>query len=258
MESIANLKPIAGAKVDLPQKPYKKKKIKMLRPSQIIKKERQYIDLDGPLGESIGRIERGTKIFITGRSYSGKSSIIIRLCRAMSQHMRVDYNNHEEKGGDAATVKEKMRLAGIDESHDDSIRFYKAPITSDVEETFSEILLKRNSAGFAVLDSVQHAGMGKREYIEFTNMFCNPRRGKIIAFISHWQKNDLTKHLLHDCDVKLEAMHYVVYVESRLEGATNKPIVIWEEGAKKAWGKNYKAVINGDYWPGRKNNKRKK
>ncbi len=243
-----------GKQPDLekPEKPHKKKRTKVLRPSQIIKKERQYIELNDEIGASIGRIERGTKIFITGKSYSGKSSFITRLCQAMARHVNVDYNNHEEKGGDAATVKVKMKHAGIDETFDSRIRYYMAPLHSDTEETFDEILSKRGSAGFAILDSMQHAGMDKTEYIRFTNKFCNPRKGKIIAFISHWQKNDLFKHVLHDCDVKLEVMHYVVYVESRLEGATNKPIVIWPEGAKKAWGKNFKAVTEGKYWPGRK------
>jgi hypothetical protein len=229
-----------------------KKKNKVLRPSQIIKKERQYIVLDGQLGKSIGMLERGTKIYITGKSFSGKSSAIIMLCAAISKHMKVDYNNHEEKGGDAATVKKKMHHAGIDETFDDSIRFYQAPLISDTHETFAEILNKKSSAGFAVLDSVQHAGMGKADYIAFTNKFCNPKKGKIVAFINHWIKNDLTKHILHDCDVKLESMNYVINVESRLEGATNQPIIIWEEGAKKAWGKNYNKVIKGQYWPGKK------
>jgi len=239
-------------KKDLPEKPHKKKKVKVLRPSQIIKKERQYIDLKGAIGESIGRLELGSKIFITGRSFSGKSSFIAQLCAQVAEHVRVDYNTHEEKGGDASTMKEKMRYAGIDEKHDERIRFYKAPIVSEEEQTFADMLNKGRSATFAVLDSLQHAGMNKAEYIAFTNRFCNPRRGKIVAFVSHWQKNDFVLHVKHDCDVKLEAMHYVVYVESRMEGATNKPIVIWEEGAKKAWGKNYQKVIKGQYWPGKK------
>lgn len=235
-----------------PEKAPKKKRIKVLRPSQIINKEREYIELGGVLGDSIGRVEKGTKIFITGRSYSGKSSFITMLCAAMAKYTKVDYNNHEEKGGDAATVKQKLKQASIDESFDHEIRFYQAPIHSDTHETFTEVLNKKGSAGFAVLDSIQHAGMGKADYIAFTNRFCNPRKGKIVAFISHWQQNDFVKHVRHDCDVKLEAMHYVVYVESRLEGASNKPIVVWEEGAKKAWGKNYNKVIKGQYWPGKR------
>lgn len=231
-----------------------KKRTKIMRPTQIINKKREYVELTGAIGESIGKLELGTKIFITGRSYSGKSTFIIALCKAIAeQGMRVDYNSHEEKGGDSSTIIEKMRHAGIiDEKFDAMLRFYKAPLESDTEETFGEILKRKASAGFAVLDSIQHAGMNKQKYIEFTEYFCNPKRKKIVAFISHWQKNDFVGHVRHDCDIKLEAMHYVVYVESRMAGANNRPIVLWEEGAKRGWGKRYKMVVEGKYWPGKK------
>ncbi|MGQ0738265.1 MAG: hypothetical protein ACT4OJ_04325 [Bacteroidota bacterium] len=249
IETGTNEKP---AGVVLPERPYKKKRVKVLRPSQIINKKRQFIDIGGEIGASIGKVEKGTKIFITGPSYSGKSSFVAKLCRAFADHLMVDYNNHEEKGGDAGTVKNKMAHAGIDESFDKRIRFYKAPLESAVEETWDEILGKKKSAGFAVLDSVQHSEMRRDMYLHLTDKYCNPRRGKILAFICHWVKNDFMKFIKHDCDVKIEVMNYVVYVESRLEGATNKPIVIWEEGAKKAWKRNYHSVIKGNYWPGKK------
>lgn len=248
----ALIKPLPTGQVDLPEKPHKKRKVKTLRPSQIINKVRSVIELDGEIGQSIGKVEKGTKIFITGKSFSGKSSFIARLCKLFSMHMKVDYNNHEEKGGDAGTVKTKMELAGIDKSFDSLIRFYKAPIESEAEETWDEILAKKKSAGFAVLDSVQHAELNRHQYLHLTDKYCNPRKGKILAFICHWVKNDYMKFIKHDCDVKIEVDRFVVYVESRLEGATNKPIVIWEEGARKAWGKNYRKVITGQYWPGKK------
>jgi hypothetical protein len=237
----------------LPVMPKKalKKRTKMLKPSQIITKTREWIDLGGELGNSIGLVELGTKIFITGKSYSGKSSLLVKLCAAVAPHMKVDYNSLEEKGGDASTMIQKLIHAGVDHKFDDKIRFYKAPLVSEHEETFADILNKKNSAGFAVLDSIQHAGMNKRLYIDFSDRFCNAKRKKIIAFVSHWRKNDFVDHVRHDCDVKLEAMNYVVYVESRLPNATNKPIVIYEEGAKRTWGKNYKKVIEGKYWPGK-------
>ena len=236
--------------VDSPEKPAKKKKVKVLRPSQIINKKRQYIALGGEIGASLGQVEKGTKIFITGPSYSGKSSFIAKLCKAFADHMLVDYNNHEEKGGDAGTVKNKLSQAEIDSSFDSRIRFYKAPIVSDHEESWDDILSKKRSAGFTVLDSVQHAEMDKKQYLYYTEKYCNPRRGKTMAFIGHWVKNDFMKFIKHDCDVKIEVMKFVVRVESRLEGATNKPIVLWEPRARKLWGKNYQKVIKGEYWPG--------
>ena len=127
----------------------KKKRVKMLKPSQIINKSREYIILDGRIGESLGNIELGTKIFITGRSFSGKSSFITQLCKEFAKKgIKIDYNNHEEKGGDASTVKKKIELAGIDKDFDNKIRFYKAPLLCDEEQTFDEILSRKGSAGF--------------------------------------------------------------------------------------------------------------
>lgn len=244
--------PLINGEVVSTEKPRKKRRTKILKPSQIINKKRQYIDIGGAIGESIGRIEKGTKIYISGKSYSGKSSFMAKLCKQFADHMLVDYNSHEEKGGDAGTMKTKMEHADINETYDSRIRFYKAPIISDTEETWEEILSKKRSAGFSVIDSVQHAEMDKHQYLRITEKFCNPRRGKVLAFICHWVMNDYMKFIKHDCDVKLEVMNFVVNVESRLEGATNKPIVLSEEKAKKAWRKNYTAVIKGNYWPGKR------
>jgi hypothetical protein len=228
-----------------------KKKVRKLKPSQIIGKKREFIELDGHIGESIGKVEPGTKIFITGRSYSGKSSFVFLLTKLFSKTLKCDYNNHEEKGGDASTVEEKMLISQIDKNDDANINFYKALLHSDDEETFEDILKKKKSAKMFVLDSMQHAKMKIADYIRITDKFCNRQKGKIGVFISHWKKDDLYLHVLHDCDVKLEAMHYVVYVESRLPGATNKPIVLWEKKAREKWGKNYNKVVAGKYWPGK-------
>lgn len=232
------------------EKQHKKKRIRVLRPKNIIGKERKFIPVEGEIWDSIGKLERGTKIILKGPSFSGKSSVLIMLIKPLLEHMRVDYNNHEENGGDSGTVEKKLGHGGIDAS-DDNLRFYKAPIESDEYETYGEILRKKGSAGFAILDSIQHACLDKKGYVQFVNEFAD-RRGKILAFISHGVSNDYIKHVWHDCDVKLEVIGYVCYVESRLIDAQNKPIIIWEDGAKKHWKKRYQDVIKGRYWPGKK------
>lgn len=230
--------------------PIKKKKVVKRKPRQIINKPRHYIEIDDDLWKSIGRVETGTKIGLRGPSYSGKSSVLIKLIKPLLPLMKVDYNNHEEKGGDAGTVKRKLLQTGITED-ETNLTFYKAFLESDEFETFSDILRKKGSAGFAILDSMQHAGMTKRFYDKFVYEFSD-RRKKILAFISHNKMDDLVLHVWHDIDVKLHVIGYVCSVESRLEDATNKPIIIWEEKARKYWGQKYRQVINGTYWPGRK------
>jgi hypothetical protein len=237
------------AQVVIAEKLPKKKKIKVLRPSQIISKERNIYPFEGIYQESFGRPERHAKWFITGPSFAGKSSLIFNLCNYLTHFGIVDYNNHEEAGGDSETVANKIIQSGMQDK-DGKVRLYKAPIESDDYETFGERLMKKKSADFAVLDSIQHAELIKKQYLQLTDSLCHPRKGKSLIFISHWVKNDFTKFVKHDCDIKIEVMGFVAYVESRYGGC--KPFLIWEEGAKKYWRKKYKDVTEGKYWPGKK------
>jgi len=237
-------------KVDSQQNPHKKKKIKVLQPSQIISKQRDIYQFTGKFLESFGLPERHAKWFITGPSYAGKSSLIFELCNYLTAFGIIDYNNHEEAGGDSQTVATKIIQTGMGDK-DGRVRLYKAPIVSSNEyETFFERLKKRNSADFGVTDSIQHAELNKKEYLQLTNTFSNPKKGKSLLFISHWAKNDFTNFVKHDCDIKVEVRNFVAYVESRYGGG--KPFVIWESEAKKKWGKKYKDVVAGKYWPGQK------
>jgi hypothetical protein len=236
------------SEVNPPKTPHKKKRTRVLRPSQIVQKKREIYPFEGRFLDSFGTPEHHSKWFVTGPSFSGKSSFIFELCNYLSQHGTIDYNNHEESGGDALTAKNKVLQSGIEEHA--NIRFYKAPLISDEYETFEERLRKRASADFAILDSMQHAEMNKKMYLHYTDMFCNPRRAKSMLFISHWIKNDLTKFVKHDCDIKVEVIGFIAWVESRYGGG--KPFLIWEKGARDHWGKKYHRVINGKYWPGKK------
>ena len=235
-------------KVDNAEKKPKLKKIKQLYPKQVINKVRKIYEFDGQFLASFGKPEYHSKWFITGPPYSGKSSFVFMLCNYLIQFGKVDYNNHEEAGGDADTVAEKLKDLNLNESKE--LRFFKAQIESDEYETFSDRLAKRNSAPIAVLDSLQHAQMDKRQFIEFTDRFSNSKKAKMLIFISHWIKNDFVKFVKHDFDIKIEIISFVAHVLSRCREAKNIPFIIWEEGAKKYWGKNYKKVIDGKYWPG--------
>lgn len=235
--------------VEIAKKHPKKKKIKVLRPSQIVAKERDLYPFEGAFLESFGRPERHAKWFITGPSFAGKSSLIFTLCNYFTQFGVVDYNNHEEAGGDSETVSHKILQSGMQDK-DGKVRLYKAPIECEDYETFGERLKKKKSADFAVLDSIQHAELSKKQYLHLTNTLCQPKKGKSLIFISHWVKNDFTRFVKHDCDIKIEVIGFVAFVESRYGGS--KPFLIWEEGAKKHWRKKYKEVLEGKYWPGKK------
>lgn len=235
--------------VVIAEKAPKKKKIKVLSPSKIINKVRSIYEFEGKFFESFGKPEKHAKWFITGPSYAGKSSFVFDLCNHLTQFGIIDYNNHEEAGGDSETVGKKLLQSGLNDK-DGKIRLFKAPIESLEYETLTERLIKRKSAEFAVIDSIQHAEMNKKQYLHITDVFSNCKKGKSLIFISHWIKNDFTKFVKHDCDIKIEVIGFVARVESRYGG--NKPYLIWEQGAKNYWGKKYRKVVEGNYWPGMK------
>ena len=218
-------------------------KIRAYSPSQIVNKKRVIYPFTGKFKDSFGIPEKIAKWFITGPSYSGKSSFLFQLCNYLCQFGPVDYNSYEE--GDSETVAEKIREHGLVDKDGKFRLLHKAPI-----HLFEQRLLKRNAALFAVVDSIQHGRIDKNTYIDFVDTFGNQRKGKSLLFVSHWVKTDLTKHVKHDCDIKIEVIGFVAHCESRYGG--NKPYIIWEDGAKAYWGKKYKLIAEGKYWPGQK------
>lgn len=221
----------------------KKKRIVALKPSQVINKKRIVYDFQGKFKESFGTPEWVAKWFVTGPSFSGKSTFLFELAAYMCQFGKLDYVSYEE--GNTQTVADKITQHGLD-GRESEFRLLPSVSIDD----FKGRLMGKRSAVFAVIDSVQHGQMGKKQYLDFTKSVCNPRRGKSIVFVNHFVKNDLTLFIKHDADIKIEVIGFVARVQSRYGG--NKPFIIWEQGAKDYWKKKYKSVIEGKYWPGQK------
>ena len=76
------------------EKARKKKRIKVLQPSQIINKKRKIYPFEGKFLESFGKPERHAKWFFTGPSFAGKSSLLFEVCNYLTSYGTVDYNNH--------------------------------------------------------------------------------------------------------------------------------------------------------------------
>ncbi|MFT3750938.1 MAG: hypothetical protein QM768_21675 [Agriterribacter sp.] len=209
---------------------------------QVFNKQRVIYQFEDRWKESFGTPERLARWFITGPPFSGKSSLCFQLCKYLTQFGVVGYNNYEE--GDSQTVADKLAAYGLLDA--DNFKL----IPGEPVEDFKKRMLRRQAPAFGVIDSVQHAAMDKKTYVDFVNALSNNRRGKGLVFINHWVKNELTKYIKHDCGIKIEVIGYVAYVQSRYGGCN--PFVIWEEGAKRYWGKKYNSVIAGRYWPGQK------
>ena len=60
----------------------------------------------------------------------------------------------------------------------------------------------------------------------------------------------------YDAGIKTRIEGYIAFPISRYGG--NKPYVIWEEGARKYWGRNYKRILQGIEPTDEKKSKNKK
>lgn len=226
------------------QTPIRKRvKVRALSAKQVVNKKRIIYPFEGKWKDSFGQPERFAKWFITGPPGSGKSSFVYELCSYLIGFGNIDYNTHEE--GDSQTTSDKIVRYGLTEAPGFKI-LDKVP-TPD----WKERLMRRQSAAFGVMDSLQHGNMNKTDYRLFVKDLCNARKGKSMLFISHFQKDGYTLFVKHDCDIKIEVRGYIAKPDISRYGG-NKPFIIWEKEAKIYWGKKYNSVINGHYWPGQK------
>lgn len=215
-------------------------KVRVYSPLQLIEKKRVIYQFEGKFLESFGKPERHAKWFITGPSGSGKSSFVFDLCANMLNYTTIDYNSHEE--GDSQTVVDKLLRHNIPATGGFKL-LDRVPCNLWLER-----LLKRKSSGAGVLDSLQHGQMSIRQYCEFVAKLCNPKKGKMLFFISHHVTNDFVKFVRHDCDIKVDVRGFIAFPNPSRYGG-GKPYVIWEEGAKRYWKKKYNPIINGSFMP---------
>ena len=105
-------------------------------------------------------------------------------------------------------------------------------------------LNRKKSPRFVVIDSVQYWDVDYEKYKALKAAF--PR--KTFIFISH-SKGKLpdgktADKIRYDAGVKVRVEGFAAFVTSRYGG--NRPYVIWEDGAKRYWGKDYKKLLSGN------------
>lgn len=211
---------------------------------QVINKKRITYPFEKEFLESFGCPERNAIWMIWGQSGNGKTRFLLQLCKYLAQFGKVDYNSLEE--GDS----ESFAKALIDtDMHEVEGKFRLLDMMPTDE--FVDRLSKKKSADFAVLDSVQYAGI---DYQYYKQQMKEKLRKKSLLFISHaagmMPDGRTADKIRYDAGIKVHVIGYVAKVRSRYGG--NKPFIIWEEGAKKYWGRNFAKVRDGKYWPGEK------
>jgi hypothetical protein len=212
---------------------------KVLGLKQLLSKKYTFLpNLPENIRNSFGDLVANFIMIVWGNSGNGKSNLLMQILKALMPHGKVLYLALEE-GFEATTQLTALRQLDQDE-HTGKIEF------ADHEMTYDELLKKlkkKKSPRFIVIDSVQYWNINYDDYKALKEKFKN----KTFIFISHAQGKDplgaTARSIRYDSGIKVHVQGYVAFVISRYGG--NVPFVIWEEGAKKYWGKNYRKIISG-------------
>jgi hypothetical protein len=205
---------------------------------QFLQRTYNYLpDLPENIIHSFGRLTTNFMMTVWGKSGNGKSSLIMTFIKALMPHGKVLYVALEE--GFEASMQLNI-IRNLDEAeHAGKIEF------TDHEMTYDELikkLKKKKSPRFIVIDSVQYWDLTLDKYKKLKELF---GKKKTFIFISHAKGKEpdgtMADKIRYDSAIKARVEGFVVFVTSRLGG--NNPFVIWEEGAKRYWGKNYKKAI---------------
>lgn len=177
---------------------------------------------------------------VYGKSGQGKSNYVGQVCKELlqalaGQNARLLYVALEE--GHGRTIRDTMLRQELSE-FSGRVMIAEGGTLKDLTDK----LKKQKSPKIVVIDSLQYLGINYEEYKELKEMF----KAKIFIFISHSSGNlprgTTAQEIVYDANIKVRVHGYKALITSRYGGKEN--YIIWEEGAKKAWGvgkKGYKA-----------------
>lgn len=217
-------------------------KAKVLSLKQLKSKKFNYLeDLPENIVEVFGQLTNNFTMTVYGDSSNGKSNLIIQLLKILMPYGEALYISYEE--GHEASMAIMADRQFQEAEHSGRIRFADGQM--DIEELRKRLRRKR-SEQFIVIDSIQYWRIRWEDFVQLKLEFANK---KSFIFISHARgrkpKGNLAEAILYDSTIKVRVEGFVADVRSRLKLDGNPvPYVIWEDGAKRVWGKNWKDPFN--------------
>jgi hypothetical protein len=210
---------------------------KVLGLKQLLQKKYKLIDgLTTQFAECFGALEEVFIMMIWGQSASGKSSFTWQFVKELCRHGIVLYVCLEEGHSFTTQLKAKQFLT---EEEIGKVRF------ADHEMNYDKLLQhlsKKKQAKFIVVDSVQYLNIHYEDYKALKEKF--PRKSFI--FISHAKgknpEGSTAGKIRYDAGLKIRVEGKLAFIESRYGGTKN--YVIWEQGAKAYWKKQYQKIIS--------------
>ena len=192
-------------------------------------KKRNLLPLKGKWRDAFGTPELRGSWFIWGESASGKTTLILEICKMLTPFSRVLYNSLEE--GDSESFKLSLQKVKMEEVGTQFLFLDKEPIATLM------IRLRRHKAPkVVVIDSIQYAQMSVKQYHDMLKEFPDT----LFIINSHAEgkqpEGKVAKKIRYDAMIKIYVVGYVAFCKSRYLKEKSVPIVIWPEEAEKYHG----------------------
>lgn len=194
--------------------------------------------------DAIGNIEDTFTMIIYGDSGNGKTNMTVDLLIELKDVGPMLYISYEE--GHGKTIQDLVIRHNLVERLP-NLKFSRG----ESAESLIKILKKKKSAKVIVIDSWQFSNLTIDDYNAIKKEFVfgkTPGKRKIIIIISHvnGRKPDgkAAIDIKRDANVKIHVEGFIGSVISRF--GSKKNYLIWEHGAKQAWGKDFsKKLLKG-------------
>lgn len=188
--------------------------------------------------ECLGGIPKVGVMAIWGHSGNGKSSAAMSIAKECGKYSKVLYVAAEE--GFGASIQNTARRYDMGSLH---TRFQ---CSIDTYDELMERLSKRESPHTIIIDSPQALGLKKSQFIEMRQKFGN---SKLLIFVCQADgkepKGKTAQDIKFMADIKIWVSGFKAFSHGRFYGDTGEKI-IWEEGAKRAYGRNKELTTNND------------
>jgi len=211
---------------------------KILGVKNLLQKKFVYLEnLPAEIKASFGNLVENFIMIVWGMSGNGKSNFLMQFLKVLIKYGKVLYVSLEE-GHEASIVETIKRHLG--EDCEGQIHFADHEMSYD---KLMVVLAKKKSAKFIIIDSLQYWNITYEQYKALKQRF----KKKTFIFISHAEGKlplgSTAKSIMYDAGIKVWVTGYLALIKCRYGG--NKPYIIWEQGAKKFWGKKYPSAISG-------------
>lgn len=187
------------------------------------------LPFEGEWHDAFGNPESRGVWIVWGKSGSGKTTFVMKLCKELCKYGRVVYDSLEE--GISLTMQNTVRLSNMLEANR---RFL---LVCESLEELSLRLKRQKSPDFVVIDSFQYTQISYPQYIDFKER----HRNKLLIFISHAKGQNPdgrpARKLLFDASLK-------IYVEGKRATSHGRFIGpkgyydIWPSEAEKYYGED--------------------